>query len=161
MSDKVCNVLFLCVENSARSIMAEAILRRWGKDRFGAFSAGIRPFGQVHPLAEEMLKLHDLWTEGLRSKGVDEFRAPAAPQMDFVIALCDRRAEVLPVWPSGFISATWGIGDPAAVAGTIVERKNAFRRAFRELENRIRLFVLLRHEKFDPRARTAHQGMAV
>ncbi|MFZ0887501.1 MAG: arsenate reductase ArsC [Candidatus Binataceae bacterium] len=161
MSDKVYNVLFLCAENSARSIMAEAILQRWGKNRFRAFSAGISPLGQVHPLAEELLKLDDLWTEDLRSKGVDEFRAPAAPQMDFVIALCDRRAEVCPVWPGGFISATWGISDPAGVTGTIVERKHAFRRAFRELENRIRLFVLLRHEKFEPTAQTAQQGMAV
>jgi len=142
MADPTYNVLFLCTGNSARSILAEALLSRWGEDKFHAFSAGSHPKGVVHPLALELLRKHGLPTEMLRSKAWDEFARPNAPSLDFVFTVCDRAAaEVCPVWPGQPMTAHWGVQDPAAVTGEGAER--AFRDAFHTLEARIRLFVSL------------------
>jgi len=142
MADPTYNVLFLCTGNSARSILAEALLNRWGQGRFHAFSAGSHPKGVVHPLALELLRKHGLPTEKLRSKAWDEFALPDAPPLDFVFTVCDRAAaEVCPVWPGQPMTAHWGVQDPAAVTGAGAER--AFRDAFHTLEARIRLFVSL------------------
>jgi len=142
VADPAYNVLFLCTGNSARSILAEALLKRWGQGKFHAFSAGSHPKGTVHPLALELLRKHGLPTEQLRSKAWDEFAAPGAPPLDFVFTVCDRAAaEVCPVWPGQPMTAHWGVEDPAAVTGEGAER--AFRSAFHALEARIRLFVSL------------------
>lgn len=147
MADKTFNVLFLCTGNSARSLMAESLLTYWGKGRFRAFSAGSRPKPEPHPYAIDILERLRLPTAGLRSKGWDEFAAPGAPQMDFVLTVCDQAAaEPCPVWPGQPMTAHWGIADPAAVEGSEMEKREAFRRAFRELENRIKIFVNLRVE---------------
>jgi arsenate reductase (thioredoxin) len=144
------NVLFLCTGNSARSILAEALLNHWGKGRFAAFSAGSFPKGAVHPLALELLTILDLPTGGLRSKSWDEFAAPGAPAMDFVITVCDQAAgEICPVWPGHPVMAHWGLPDPAALGGSETETRQAFRAALRVLENRIKLFVSLRTETLD------------
>jgi len=138
------NVLFLCTGNSARSIMAEAILNREGRARFHAFSAGSHPSGQVNPGAIRQLTAAGLPTEGLRSKSWDEFAAPGAPQMDFVFTVCDNAAkEVCPVWPGQPMTAHWGIPDPAAVQGSDVEIQRAFREAFVTIARRIELFLCL------------------
>ena len=144
MSEPVYNVLFLCTGNSARSILAERILERWGNRHFRGFSAGSHPKGAVHPLAIEILKRHNYPTEGLRSKDWAEFAQPDAPVMDFVFTVCDQAAgEVCPVWPGQPMTAHWGLPDPAAVEGDEVARLMAFRAAFRELENRIKIFTAL------------------
>ncbi|HVH25937.1 MAG TPA: arsenate reductase ArsC [Vicinamibacterales bacterium] len=144
------NVLFLCTGNSARSIMAEALLAYWGKDRFHAFSAGSRPAGTVHALAIETLERNRLPTERLRSKSWGEFARVGAPALDFVFTVCDRAAqETCPVWPGQPMTAHWGIADPATVEGTDEERLRAFNRAFRELDARIKLFTSLRVEALD------------
>jgi arsenate reductase (thioredoxin) len=149
MSDRPHNVLFLCTGNSARSIMAEALLNHWGKGRFRAFSAGSFPKGQVHPLAIELLQWTGLPTEGLRSKSWDEFAAPGAPPVDFVITVCDNAAgETCPVWPGKPMTAHWGVADPAAVEGDAAKGA-AFRRALAELEARIQLFVNIPIESLD------------
>jgi arsenate reductase (thioredoxin) len=136
------HVLFLCTGNSARSILAEALLNRLGQGKFRAFSAGSHPKGAVHPLALELLKKYQFSVEGLRSKGWEEFAAPGARRLDFVITVCDRAAaEVCPVWPGQPMTAHWGVEDPAAVTGERAER--AFRHALHTLEARIRLFVSL------------------
>ncbi len=143
---KIYNVLFLCTGNSARSIMAEAIMNNLSisQGRFKAFSAGSFPTGQVNPLALEILKRNNISTEGLRSKSWDEFAAPGAPQLDFVFTVCDNAAkEVCPIWPGQPMTAHWGVADPAAVEGSEIERLQAFREAFRILENRIKIFVSL------------------
>ena len=141
MPDPPHNVLFLCTGNSARSILAEALLNHWGNGRFRAFSAGSFPKGTVHPLAIELLQWTKLPTEGLRSKSWDEFTGPGAPPIDFVITVCDNAAgEACPVWPGKPMTAHWGITDPAAVEGA-AEKGAAFRKAFAELESRIKLFV--------------------
>jgi len=138
------NVLFLCTGNSARSILAESLLNHWGGGRFKAFSAGSFPKGQVHPLALELLTRMKLPTEGLRSKSWDEYAAPGAPSLDFIFTVCDNAAgEVCPVWPGKPITAHWGIADPAAAEGPDADKAFAFRKAFRELETRIKLFVQL------------------
>lgn len=144
------NVLFLCTGNSARSILAEALLNHWGKGKFRAYSAGSFPKGQVHPLSLELLKTMRLPVEGLRSKSWDEFAKPGAPKMDFVFTVCDQAAgEVCPVWPGNPMTAHWGIPDPAAVEGADGERLAAFRKASRALGTRIKLFLSLPLEKLD------------
>jgi arsenate reductase len=138
------NVLFLCTGNSARSILAEAILNERGKGRFKAFSAGSHPKSAVHPLALALLERKRLPTEGLRSKAWDEFALPGAPALDFVFTVCDNAAgEVCPIWPGRPMTAHWGQADPAAIEGTELDKANAFREAFRMLERRIDLFVSL------------------
>jgi arsenate reductase len=144
MADRVYNVLFLCTGNSARSILAEAILNRRGKGQFKAFSAGSHPKGEVHPLALALLERKGLPTEGLRSKAWDEFGQPGAPKLDFVFTVCDNAAgEVCPIWPGQPMTAHWGQPDPAAVEGTDLDKTNAFREAFRMLERRIEMFTSL------------------
>ena len=138
------NVLFLCTGNSARSILAESLLIHWGKGKFCAFSAGSFPKGQVHPMAIELLKRMKLPAEGFRSKSWDEFAAPGAPPIDFVITVCDNAAgEVCPVWPGNPMTAHWGIADPAAVEGTDAVKALAFRKALKELEARVTLLTSL------------------
>ncbi len=147
ISDKAFNVLFIDTENSNRSIIAEAVLRHWGKDRFRAFSAGLNPGGQVDPLTIELLTASRLSTEGLRSKGCQEFSIAGAPQMDFVISVCDTpAAELKGSFPGRPILAHWTITDPGAARDSAAKKKGACRHAFQELETRVRLFVLLRHE---------------
>lgn len=138
------NVLFLCTGNSARSILAEQLLNHWGKGKFHAFSAGSHPKGQVHPIALALLQHMNLPTDGLRSKSWDEFARPAAPPIDFIFTVCDNAAgEVCPVWPGRPITAHWGIEDPAAVEGSESQKWAAFRKAFHELERRIKAFTSL------------------
>ncbi len=144
MAERMFNVLFLCTGNSARSIMAESILRKVGAGRFRAFSAGSHPKGAVNPFALKVLDSLDYPTDGVRSKSWDEFAAPGAPVMDFVFTVCDTAAaEVCPVWPGQPMTAHWGIPDPAAVEGTEVEKTFAFRQAFKAMETRIQLFLSL------------------
>jgi arsenate reductase (thioredoxin) len=138
------NVLFLCTGNSARSIMAEAILNRKGRPTFTAYSAGSHPTGRVRPEALAQIELTHLPTEGLRSKGWDEFAKPGAPQLHFVFTVCDNAAgEVCPVWPGQPMTAHWGIPAPAAVQGTPEQIERAFRDAFMILDRRINLFLSL------------------
>jgi arsenate reductase (thioredoxin) len=142
--DPIYNVLFLCTGNSARSILAESILRKNGTGRFRAFSAGSTPKGAVHPLALRTLESMDYPTDGMRSKSWLEFAAPDAPVMDFVFTVCDNAAgESCPLWPGQPMTAHWGIEDPAAAEGTELERQAAFATAFRCLRNRIDAFVSL------------------
>ena len=146
------NVLFLCTGNSARSIMAEAVLNNLAgaRGRFRAFSAGSFPKGSVHPLALETLAASRLPAEGYRSKSWDEFSGDGAPHMDFVFTVCDQAAaEVCPVWPGHPVSAHWGVADPAAVEGSDDERRRAFREAFLALRRRVELFVSLPIESLD------------
>ncbi len=144
MSDKIYNVLFLCTGNSARSILAEAILAKEGEGKFRAFSAGSHPKGEPHPMALDLLKRTDHPIEGVRSKSWDEFAVPGAPQMDFVFTVCDNAAgEACPVWPGQPMTAHWGIADPAAAEGTEAERRAAFAEAYRLLANRIGVFATL------------------
>ncbi len=144
MADRVFNVLFLCTGNSARSILAEAIMNNRGKGRFKGFSAGSYPKGAVHPLALALLQRKGLPTEGLRSKAWEEFAKPGAPALDFVVTVCDNAAgEVCPIWPGQPMTAHWGQPDPAAVEATDVDKTNAFREAFRMLERRIEMFISL------------------
>lgn len=138
------NVLFLCTENSARSIMAEAILNSLGRDRVRAFSAGSQPKGEVHPMALAQLQRANLPTEGYRSKSWSEFSTGEAPRMDFVFTVCDNAAnEACPTWPGQPMTAHWGIPDPAAVEGTDADKQSAFARAFMQLQTRISLFLAL------------------
>jgi arsenate reductase len=138
------NVLFLCTGNSARSILAESLLNSLGKGKFRGFSAGSFPKGQVHPLALDLLRRMNLPLEGFRSKSWDEFAAPEAPPLDFIITVCDNAAgEVCPVWPGKPVTAHWGIADPAAAEGSDADKAFAFRKAFKELETRIKLFTQL------------------
>lgn len=144
------NVLFLCTGNSARSILAEALLNYRGQGHYQAFSAGSQPKGQVHPLTLETLQRHHVPFEAVRSKSWNEFAAPDAPLMDFVFTVCDNAAgETCPIWPGQPITAHWGIGDPAAVDGTDEERRRAFTKAFRELDTRIQLFTSLPLARLD------------
>jgi protein-tyrosine-phosphatase len=144
------NVLFLCTGNSARSILAEALFKHWGKGRFRAYSAGSFPKGAVHPLALELLQKLHLPTGGLRSKSWHEFACPGAPVMDFVFTVCDQAAgEACPVWPGDPVTAHWGVPDPAASQGTETEKRKVFREAYVALENRIKLFVALPIDKLD------------
>ena len=150
MSERPFNVLFLCTGNSARSIIAEAILARVGRDRFHAYSAGSHPKGQVHPEALALLKRLDHPTEGLRSKPWDEFARPDSPKLDFVITVCDSAAgEVCPVWPGQPMSAHWGMPDPASVEGSHAEIALAFADTYRMLNNRISAFANLKMSGLD------------
>ncbi len=138
------NVLFLCTGNSARSIMAEAILNYKGRPNFTAYSAGSHPSGTVRPEALRQLESAHIATTSSRSKSWEEFARPDAPQLDFVITVCDNAAnEVCPVWPGQPISAHWGVPDPAAVEGSTADKERAFREAFFMLERRISLFLCL------------------
>jgi arsenate reductase (thioredoxin) len=142
--DKSYNVLFLCTGNSARSIMAEAILNHRGRSNFAAFSAGSHPSGNVRPEALRQIENARMSTAGFRSKNWDEFAKPDAPQMDFFFTVCDNAAnEVCPVWPGQPMTAHWGIPDPAAVKGSAAEIERAFRDAFMILDRRISLFLCL------------------
>lgn len=138
------NVLFLCTGNSARSILAEAILNHRGRPNFTGYSAGSFPKGAVHPGALRQLELCHLPTSGFRSKSWDEFARPSAPKLDFVFTVCDNAArEACPVWPGQPITAHWGVPDPAAVQGTPEEIDRAFRDAYMTLDRRIGLFLSL------------------
>lgn len=138
------NVLFLCTGNSARSIMAEAILNAKGAPNFTAYSAGSHPAGKVRHEALKEIEAAGLSTDGLRSKSWNEFEGPGAPQLDFVFTVCDNAAkEVCPVWPGQPMTAHWGIPDPATVQGNEEERAKAFREAFFLLDRRISLFLSL------------------
>jgi arsenate reductase len=144
MPDHVYNVLFLCTGNSARSIMAEAILNRLGQGRFRAFSAGSRPKLQVHPYTIDLLKNLNHDVSRLRSKSWLEFSATGAPRLDFVFTVCDdAAAETCPVWPGQPMTTHWGIPDPAAAEGNEAEKRFAFADAYRMLSNRIGIFVSL------------------
>lgn len=138
------NVLFLCTGNSARSVMAEAILNHKGKPAFTAYSAGSHPSGTVRPEALQQIELARMSTAGLRSKNWDEFSRPGSPEMQFVFTVCDNAAkETCPLWPGQPMTAHWGISDPAAVQGTPDEIQRAFRDAFFLLDRRISLFLAL------------------
>jgi arsenate reductase len=144
------NVLFLCTANSARSILAESILRKEGAGRFHAFSAGSRPGGKVNPMALSILASYGYPTDGLRSKDWSEFAQPGAPEMDFVFTVCDNAAgETCPLWPGRPMTAHWGIADPASAGGNDIQREAAFVAAFRQMKNRITLFMALPVESLD------------
>lgn len=151
MADRVFNVLFLCTGNSARSIIAEALLNRLGKGRFRACSAGSQPQGQVHPQALRLLRSLGYDTTGFRSKAWDEFAGPGAPPFDVVITVCDNAAgESCPVWPGYPITAHWGIPDPAAAIGSPAETAVAFEDAYRMLHRRISILTSLPLHALDP-----------
>jgi arsenate reductase len=144
MPDRLFNVLFLCTGNTARSILAESILRREGAGRFNAFSAGSQPKGIVNPFAIKVLRDMDYPVGELRSKSWQEFARDGAPAMDFVFTVCDNAAgEACPIWPGQPMTAHWGIEDPAAVEGTDLQKEAAFVEAFRYLKNRITAFTSL------------------
>lgn len=144
MSEKLYNVLILCTGNSARSIMAEALFSTLGHGRFRAFSAGSHPGGTVNPFAIEQVTKIGYPTDALRSKSWDEFAAPDAPKMDFVITVCDQAAgEVCPVWPGHPVSAHWGFEDPAAFEGSDAQKRAMFEKIFHQILNRVQLFVSL------------------
>ncbi|WP_342361213.1 arsenate reductase ArsC [Terrarubrum flagellatum] len=150
MTDHPFNVLFLCTGNSARSILAESILRKDGAGRFNAWSAGSEPKGSVNPLALTTLAALDYPTEGFRSKSWDEFAGAGAPHMDFIFTVCDDAAgETCPVWPGHPMTAHWGVEDPSHVEGSDVEKQRAFNRAFKFLKNRIDVFLALPVKSLD------------
>jgi arsenate reductase len=144
------NVMFLCTGNSARSILAECLLRQLGRENFQTFSAGSFPKREVHPLAVKLLDEQGIPTHGLCTKSWDEFAAAGAPVMDFVFTVCDQAAgEMCPIWPGQPVTAHWGIPDPAAAAGSDAQRMLAFREAFRSLEQRLKIFVSLPISQLD------------
>jgi protein-tyrosine-phosphatase len=144
MADRPYNVLFLCTGNTARSIMAECALNRWGQGRFTAYSAGSQPKGRVHPMTLRLLSDYNFRTEGLRSKSWEEFTAPGAPKLDFVFTVCDNAAnEVCPVWPGQPMTAHWGVEDPAAFVGDEEKTYAFFKRVYGYLDNRIKIFANL------------------
>ncbi len=145
------NVLFLCTGNSARSILAEVLLNHWSEGKFRAFSAGSFPKGEVHPLALETLSRLKLPTNGLRSKSWGEFAAPGAPQMDYILTVCDQAAgETCPIWPGHPVTAHWGLADPAAVQGSADEQRAAFREAARILQIRVQYFLSFSMKDLSP-----------
>lgn len=153
MAERVFNVLFLCTGNSARSILAEAILNHVGRGKFRAFSAGSHPKGEVNPFVLELLEKNRYPVAELRSKSWDEFASPEAPVLDFVFTVCDNAAgEACPVWPGQPMAAHWGIADPAAVGGSDEEKRKAFLTAFTQLHRRISLFTCLPFAKLDAMA---------
>lgn len=157
MSDHIYNVLFLCTGNTARSILAEGILRKEGSGKFQAFSAGSQPKGVVNPFAIKTLAEYGYPIDGYRSKSWEEFANPNAPVMDFVFTVCDSAAgEACPIWPGQPMTAHWGIPDPAAVEGTDLEKQAAFNTAFRYLKNRITTFVNLPIKSIDRMALGSH-----
>jgi arsenate reductase len=166
MVERIFNVLFLCTGNTARSILAESILRKDGAGRFRAFSVGSHSKGVVNPFAIKVLESFEYPTDGLRSKPWDEFAAPGAPEMDFVFTVCDNAAgEACPIWPGQPMTAHWGVEDPAAAEGTDIQREAAFVLAARYLKNRISVFVNLPLKSIDelslnkkPRENGALQG---
>lgn len=144
MSTRSYNVLFLCTGNSARSVLAEALLNHLGHGRFRAYSAGSRPLGQVNPFALELVQELGFAPTDFRSKSWNEFALPTAPALDFVFTVCDNAAgEVCPVWPGQPMTAHWGIEDPAAVTGSDIDKRRAFATALRHLRRRIELFINL------------------
>jgi arsenate reductase len=150
MTDRVYNVLFLCTGNTARSILAESILRKDGAGRFNSFSAGSHPKGVINPFAIKTLAAYGYPTEGFRSKNWEEFATLAAPKMDFVFTVCDNAAgEACPVWPGQPMTAHWGIEDPAAVEGLDIEKQRAFNLAFHYMKNRISLLLALPIARLD------------
>ena len=152
MSDRVYNVLFLCTHNSARSVLAEALMNSpaLNRGRFKGFSAGSHPSGRVNPFALEQIQRSGLPIAGLRSKDWDEFTKPGAPKIDFVITVCDNAAnEVCPVWPGHPMTAHWGLPDPSAVPGSDDDKRRAFAETMRALSNRLNSFVSLPVDKLD------------
>lgn len=150
MTEKTYNVLFVCTGNSARSIIAEALMNACGRGRLRAFSAGSHPTGEVHPMALRELRSLHLPVEGLRSKGWQEFATPGAPRMDFVFTVCDRAAgEACPVWPGQPVTAHWGMPDPAAVAGSEEVRAKAFKDVAVMMKRRLDLMLALPLERLD------------
>jgi len=150
MENRPYNVLFICTGNSARSLMAEAVLNQLGGGRFRAFSAGSQPAGKPHPMTLELLHRNRYDTSMLRSKSWDEFAQPDAPEMDFVLTVCDKAAgEVCPIWPGQPISAHWGVEDPAAAIGPEDKRRQAFNDALLVLSRRIAIFLALPLDKLD------------
>jgi arsenate reductase (thioredoxin) len=138
------NVLILCTGNSARSILAEALINHWGQGKFIGYSAGSKPKGAVHPMSLKILEQMNLPSSGYRSKSWDEFSGPDAPVMDFIFTVCgDAADEECPIWSGSPVTAHWGVPDPAAMEGTEALKLQAFREAFRQLENRIKVFVSL------------------
>jgi arsenate reductase len=150
MTDRTFNVLFLCTGNSARSILAEAIVNHLGAGRFAGYSAGSQPKGAVHPYARDLLDSLGLPTQGMFSKSWDVYAVAGAPHMDFVFTVCDDAAgEACPIWPGQPMTAHWGIPDPAAASGTELDKRAAFRAAYAALESRIRLFLSLPFASLD------------
>jgi arsenate reductase len=164
VADLVYNVLFLCTGNSARSILAEALMNRWGQGKFHAFSAGSHPSGTVNPYALALLKQVGIPLDNARSKSWDEFAVPGAPEMDFIFTVCDNAAgESCPFWPGHPMTAHWGVPDPAAEEGSTPDKEKAFWSAFRTLEARIKLFACLPIAKLEGmtlRQRLAEIGKA-
>jgi len=164
MTERVYNVLFLCTGNTARSILAEGILRKDGAGRFNAFSAGSQPKGVVNPWALKTLEAFDYPTNGFRSKSWEEFAGSDAPVTDFVFTVCDNAAgEACPVWPGQPMTAHWGIEDPAAVEGSDMEKQKAFNLAFRYMKTRISLLLatpIARLDKLQLKARMQEIGEA-
>ena len=144
------NILVLCTGNSARSIMGEALFNTLGAGRFKAYSAGSHPSGRVNPFAIEQVRALGYPVDGLRSKSWDEFALPGAPQMDFIVTVCDNAAgEVCPIWPGHPITAHWGFADPAAVEGSDEVKSAAFAQTLRQIRNRVQLFLSLPLETLD------------
>jgi len=162
MTEPVYNVLFLCTGNTARSILAEGILRKDGAGRFNAFSAGSQPKGIVNPYALKTLEAYGYPTDDFRSKSWEEFAVPGAPDMNFVFTVCDNAAgEACPVWPGQPMTAHWGIEDPAAVEGSDIEKQKAFNLAFRYMKTRISLLLstpIARLDKLKLKARMQEIG---
>jgi arsenate reductase len=144
------NILVLCTGNSARSIMGEALFNTMGGGRFQAYSAGSHPSGKVNPFAIEQVRALGYPVEGLRSKSWDEFAQPGAPEMDFVVTVCDKAAgEICPLWPGQPVTAHWGFPDPVAVEGTDEEKRAAFAQTLRQIQRRVQLFLSLPLETLD------------
>lgn len=156
MPNRAYNVLFLCTGNSARSVLAEAILNKMGGEKFHAFSAGSQPKGQINPNTIKLLQGLGYDTSNYYSKSWDEFTKPGAPKFDFIFTVCDDAAgETCPVWPGKPVTAHWGIADPAAVTGSKIEVAQAFQTAYRYLRNRVELFAALPFESLDQMALTS------